>query len=168
MAIERKTVIVNGYNLNIVFGHKKSEWVNEHKNKDSKGELWDFPIEELLDGTIEPSEVMWYWLINGRLYETFDFIEENCENEKEVEINYGKIVDIIGDEYCESEIEENLTKYFNKEVSWYDGGIDDGCDDDEDEYVMKACFEVIGTPIRIRVYYGNNTLNIGYVEVTRK
>lgn len=170
MVIETKTIIVDGFNLNIVFGHKKSEWITEHKNKDSEGELWDFPIEELLNGAIEPNEEMWYWLINGRLYETFDLVDENCESEEEVEFNnelQDKIIDIIGDYYSELEIEERLTEFFKKEVSWYDGGVDDGSFEDDDEYVMKACFEVIGTPVHIRVYYGDCTHKIGYVSVTK-
>lgn len=75
-----------------------------------------------------------------------------------------KILETIGDEYCECEIEEGLSELLGTKVSWYDGGIDDGADG-EDEYVMKACFEVEGTDITIRVYYGNNTLEIGYVDI---
>lgn len=75
-----------------------------------------------------------------------------------------KIVATIGDEYSESEIEENLTNLLGKKVSWYDGGIDDGADG-EDEYVMKACFKVEDSDITIRVYYGDYTLGIGYVDV---
>lgn len=76
-----------------------------------------------------------------------------------------KILETIGDEYCGcGEIEESLSKLLGAKVSWYDGGIDDVADG-EDEYVMKACFEVEGTDITIRVYYGSNTLEIGYVDI---
>lgn len=79
------------------------------------------------------------------------------------------INDAIGDEYSEIDIEEKLTELLGAEVSWYDGGIDDGCDEDEeDKYVMKACFEVISTGITIRVYYGNNTYKIGYVDIRER
>ena len=36
------------------------------------GTLWNFPKEELEDGTVEPQENMTYWEIEGRLYETSD------------------------------------------------------------------------------------------------
>lgn len=87
---------------------------------------------------------------------------------KKIELTTALITAIdkaIGNEYSEIEIEEKLTELLGAEVSWYDGAIDDGCDDEDDEYVMKACFEVIGTGITIRVYYGNNTLEIGYVDI---
>ena len=38
-------------------------------------DLWDFPIEELLDGTVEINEDIWYWLIDGRCYETTEEVE---------------------------------------------------------------------------------------------
>jgi len=41
--------------------HNGSTWNNE---------CWDFPLEELLDGSIEPRDDIVYWLIGDRAYET--------------------------------------------------------------------------------------------------
>lgn len=53
-----------GKKLHIILGGKKSNYPMDE-------DLWDFPIEELLDGTIEVREVMWYYYENGRCYETY-------------------------------------------------------------------------------------------------
>ena len=48
----------------------------------------------------------------------------------------------------------------------YDQYIDDGCgEDEEDTYVMCAAFNVEDTDMTVRVYYGDATEIIGYVEV---
>ena len=47
----------------IEYGHTLEELGDQFE------ELWDFPYNELFDGTIEPQDNMTYWLINGRLYE---------------------------------------------------------------------------------------------------
>lgn len=45
--------------------------MEELKEKaDYDDECWDFPLEEILDGSVEVNEDIWYWLINGRVYET--------------------------------------------------------------------------------------------------
>lgn len=55
-------------------GHTKEELKTITDNDE---EYWDFPLVELLDGTIEPNKEMIYWLIDGRLYETpFVKVEE--------------------------------------------------------------------------------------------
>ena len=70
----RKEVIitVNGFSIHLVLNKTMSEW---KRNFESNDNLWNFPIEEILDGTVEPNENIWYWLINGRLYETDEFAE---------------------------------------------------------------------------------------------
>lgn len=71
--LERRIVIiVNGFSVHLVLNKTMSEW---KRNFESNDNLWDFPIEEILDGTVEPNENIWYWLINGRLYETDEFAE---------------------------------------------------------------------------------------------
>lgn len=71
--LERRIVIiVNGFSVHLVLNKTMSEWIRNFK---SNGNLWDFPIEEILDGTVEPNEGIWYWLINGRLYETDEVAE---------------------------------------------------------------------------------------------
>lgn len=66
----------------------------------------------------------------------------------------------------EEEIEQELTALVGHRVRCYDTKIDDGVDgDSEDEYVMLSAFEIDGSNIVARVYYGNNTGEIGYVSV---
>ena len=60
-------IIVNGATVHLVLGKKVSEWKEVYG---SNADLWDFPLEELLDGTVDPNEDVWYWYINGRCYET--------------------------------------------------------------------------------------------------
>lgn len=66
----RKTIIVDGYKLNLVLGLSKTEYMASFGGSYDDGELWDFPLEELLDGTIDINEEIYYYLINGRCYET--------------------------------------------------------------------------------------------------
>ena len=49
----------------------------------------------------------------------------------------------------------------------YASVIDDGVDEDEteDNYVMKDCFEFENSDLTVRIYYGDVTREIGYVEV---
>lgn len=69
----KKTIIVDEQKLNIVFGKTKQEWKRDVESQCDEGDLWDFPIEEMLDGSVEINENIYYWLIDGRLYETFDY-----------------------------------------------------------------------------------------------
>lgn len=73
---------------------------------------------------------------------------------------------VIGelDGYNSADIENALTELLGRKCNIYDECIDDGADG-EDDYVMKGCFEVEDSDITIRVYYGNNTLEIGCVDV---
>ena len=57
--------------------------------------------------------------------------------------------------------EEILTEIVGKNVSMYDSKIDDGVDDDEDNYVMCDCFSTDDGFITIRIYYGDETRVIG-------
>lgn len=66
-----------------------------------------------------------------------------------------------------ADAEEILTKICGQKVSWYDTKIDDGIDDDEDYYVMAACFTTEDRKIDIIIYYGNVTSVIGYVQVRK-
>jgi hypothetical protein len=51
--------------ITIEFGHSKKQ-LKEVADDD----CWDFPIEELFDGSVEPQNGKVYWFIGGRLYET--------------------------------------------------------------------------------------------------
>lgn len=61
-----------------------------------------------------------------------------------------------------------LSDILGEPVYFYDSVIDDGADDDEteDQYVMRDCFANTSYSITIRVYYGDVTREIGYVDVT--
>jgi hypothetical protein len=59
-------VYVNGKALHLVFGKSREEWERVYANPD----LWDVPFEELVDGTLEVDEDIWYWYIDGRCFET--------------------------------------------------------------------------------------------------
>lgn len=67
----------------------------------------------------------------------------------------------------EEEIEKELTELVGCRARCYDTKIDDGVDaeDSEDEYVMLSAFEFDNSNIIVRVYYGNNTGEIGYVGI---
>lgn len=85
-----------------------------------------------------------------------------------------KIYTAIGelDGYNSADIANTVTEVLGRKCKIYDEcicKIDDECfvdgADGEDDYVMKGCFEVEDSDITIRVYYGNNTLKIGWVGV---
>lgn len=59
---------------------------------------------------------------------------------------------------------EELNNLTGKKFRYYDGGIDDGADDEtEDTYIMYKSFTC--GDIDVILYYGDVTEEIGYVEV---
>lgn len=75
---------------------------------------------------------------------------------------YDKLVDT---EYGGIDHTENLlAEIIGKSVEVYDSKIDDGADGDDD-YVMLDAFTTSDRSIDILIYYGDCTLDIGYVEV---
>lgn len=54
----------------VEYGHSIGEYLDKFGALSIAGVLWNFPKEELKDGTVEPQEGMTYWEIDGRLYET--------------------------------------------------------------------------------------------------
>lgn len=55
----------------IEFGHTLEEYQEKFGQEYEQGNLWDFAVEEVFDGTIEAENLdNVYWLIDGRLYET--------------------------------------------------------------------------------------------------
>lgn len=62
---------------------------------------------------------------------------------------------------------EMLSKIVGKKANCYDVVIDDGADDDEteDDYIMRACFDFQDSNVVVRIYYGDVTEEIGYVDV---
>lgn len=76
---------------------------------------------------------------------------------------------LIGSDYLGSDgLERRLSDIIGQEMHWYATAIDDGADDDEteDQYVIRACFESENQDIIVRVYFGDVTKEIGYVDVS--
>ena len=73
-ASDMKQVViqVNGKSIHLWLGGTLQAW---SKQNDSDADLWDFQLEELLDGTVEIDETIWYWLIDGRCYETDEVVK---------------------------------------------------------------------------------------------
>jgi hypothetical protein len=75
---------------------------------------------------------------------------------------------LIGADYPGAlETENLLSEIIGVEMYCYDSVIDDGADDDEteDQYVMRDCFTDAAGSVTVRVYYGDVTGEIGYVDV---
>ena len=72
---KRVTLEVNGTKLHLVLGKTVKEWDETWGNEEDDC-LWDILFEELLDGTIDINENIWYWYIDGRCYETY---EDACD-----------------------------------------------------------------------------------------
>ena len=93
-------------------------------------------------------------------------------SEKEYDILESNILDALQDDSefpGELATGELLERISGHKVVCYDHYIDDGCDEDEeDEYVMCAAYEIKDINVYVRVYYGDNTGLIGYVEVTQQ
>ena len=53
--------------LHVIVGKTIEEWKSQFGQNDS---LWDVSIEDVCNGAVEPNPDCWYWLIDGRLYET--------------------------------------------------------------------------------------------------
>lgn len=64
--------------------------------------------------------------------------------------------------------EEILEELTGMKARCYDQYIDDGADDDEteDQYVMCASYQLEDGRTTIRIYYGDVTFEIGYVDVS--
>lgn len=71
MGKNRVIVEVDGKKLHLVLYKNKTLW---HEQYGYTQECWDILLEELLDGAIEINEDIWYWLIDGRCYETTEEI----------------------------------------------------------------------------------------------
>ena len=63
---DRVIAVVDGKSLHLVLGKSKKEWRKAY----GRDVEWDFLLAELLDGTVEIREDIWYWLIGDRCFET--------------------------------------------------------------------------------------------------
>lgn len=64
----RVTLIVDNTKLHLVLGKTYDEWEKLY----SGDVFWDILFEELIDGSVEINDKIWYWYIDGRCYETFE------------------------------------------------------------------------------------------------
>ena len=67
---KRVTLEIDGVKLHLVLGKTVKEWEEARGNDD----LWDILFEELLDGSVDIDEDIWYWYIDGRCYETYETV----------------------------------------------------------------------------------------------
>ena len=65
------SITTNGTTIHLVLGKTVDEWEKLYGEND---DIWNFPYEEFLDGSVEINEDIWYWYIDGRCYETDDLV----------------------------------------------------------------------------------------------
>ena len=74
MDANRVIIEVNGQKLHLVLNKTWKEWLDAYTNPGD--DYWDVLLEELLDGTLDINEDIWYWYINGRCCETNEEVED--------------------------------------------------------------------------------------------
>ena len=56
-------------------GHTVKEWCEIADRADEDDvTLWNFTVDDMVEGAVEANEAILYWLINGRLYETMNML----------------------------------------------------------------------------------------------
>lgn len=71
--MDRKVLAVDNRNLHLILNKSVKEWESQYGGDYN---LWDVPLEELLDGTLEINDTIWYYYIDGRCYETTEYVED--------------------------------------------------------------------------------------------
>lgn len=71
--MDRKILAVDNRNLHLILNKSVKEWESQYGGDYN---LWDMPLEELLDGTLEINDTIWYYYIDGRCYETTEYVED--------------------------------------------------------------------------------------------
>lgn len=74
--MKKVTLKLGEKSIHLELGHTYKEWAKQYATNKS---LWGVLFEELIDGTLEPNEDIRYWYINGRCYETDEFVAEKNE-----------------------------------------------------------------------------------------
>lgn len=68
--------IINGFHIR--YGLPLQEYMLRFGDAYDSGELWDFSLEEIENGAVEPNEDMVYWAIliddKVRIFETYEVI----------------------------------------------------------------------------------------------
>ena len=64
-----KQIVINvrERNLHLILGMSVEVWESQYCNDN---DIWNMPLEEFLDGTLDVNDTIWYYYINGRCYET--------------------------------------------------------------------------------------------------
>lgn len=77
MRINKTTITTeSGQKLHLLLGVTKKDYMTLYKADYDNGDLWDYPFEELIDGTVDIQEEIYYCFIKGRCYETPEFVED--------------------------------------------------------------------------------------------
>ena len=71
--MEKNIIEVNGKKLHLVLGRTKEEWLSTYFGYP---EVMDFSIDIFFKGLAEIDEKIWYWLIDGRCYETIEKVSD--------------------------------------------------------------------------------------------
>ena len=87
----------NKYNCKFEEGHTHAEYEDTFGEEYDNGELWDYSLEDIKTGAVEPQKGLVYWLIadrddETRVFETTEFCEEcseSCKSLKEGTSNFG-------------------------------------------------------------------------------
>lgn len=105
--------------------------------------------------------------IGNSLLDGVDFwLAVDCQAEEMGldELELAKVEEALRDSEDVESAEEALKQF--GEIHFCDEKIDDGCDDPDDEYVMMRSYDLKGEKsYYIRIFYGNNTMKIGFYDV---
>ena len=63
---KKTSIIINGKKMHLILG----KTIKDYEKYSSNEVLQSFQIDEFIEGAIEVNEDIYYWLINGRVYET--------------------------------------------------------------------------------------------------
>ena len=132
--------------LECIMDDQYTDWNEDSLQAACKADRDNSPWEEVQYG----ENVMYV----QTLFNIAEFIEEYVSGGIALALE-GKDVDAAPD----------ILKQFG-EVRFVDEKIDDGCDSDEDEYVMMRSYDA--GEFYVRIYYGNNTRTVTYVDAERR
>lgn len=115
----------------------------------------------------DEGDVTWYDAIRDDLLDIIVDYIEFIKNKKQEHFRYF-LTEIFREFYGEEVTADILTRFMGKKAVCYDHYIDNGCDESEnDNYVKCASFKFENTNIRVRIYYGDCTYEVGYIEVSK-
>ena len=99
---ERKVIIIGGVEMHIVLGKTYQEW-EEKYGADS---FCDFCLEDFINCEIESDSSIWYWLIDGWVYETSEETEDSITQEPLADSKFvSSKVGTLRYEFCEETLD---------------------------------------------------------------